>query len=83
MPLIKVKNKYQVTLPPEAREELGLEVGDLLEAQVEGGKITLTPKVLVDREIARALEDVKLGRVRGPFATAAEAVRNLKKTPRR
>jgi AbrB family looped-hinge helix DNA binding protein len=82
MPLVKVKHKYQVTLPPEAREELGLEVGDLLEAQVEHGKITLTPKTVVDREIARGLEDIKKGRVRGPFKTADAAIRALKKPPR-
>lgn len=82
MPLVKVKHKYQVTLPPEARKELGLEVGDLLEAQVERGKITLTPKSVVDREIARGLQDIKKGRVRGPFKTANEAIRALKKPPR-
>jgi len=83
MALIKVKDKYQVTLPAEARQELGLEVGDLLEAEVDGGKITLTPKGLVDRELARALQDVKRGRIRGPFATANEAIEALKKPRRR
>jgi AbrB family looped-hinge helix DNA binding protein len=82
MPLVKVKHKYPVTLPPEARKELGLEVGDLLEAQVERGKITLTPKSVVDREIARGLQDIKKGRVRGPFKTANKAIRALKMPPR-
>ncbi len=82
MPLIRVKDKFQVTLPPLAREKLGLKVGDLLEAQVEDGRITLTPKGVVDRELAEALEDVKRGRVQGPFAKAPEAIRSLRKPPR-
>ena len=45
MPLVRVKGKYQVTLPLTVREKAGLAVGDLLEAKVEGKKITLTPKL--------------------------------------
>jgi AbrB family looped-hinge helix DNA binding protein len=75
--LVKVKEKYQVTLPASVRRKAGLAVGDLLEAKVQGGKITLTPKSIVDREIALALEDVKKGRVYGPFSTAKETIRSL------
>ncbi len=49
MPLVKVKNKYQVTLPTAVRQRAGVTVGDLLEAKADKGKITLTPKVVVDR----------------------------------
>lgn len=77
MPLVKVKAKYQVTLPASVREKAGLAVGDLLEASLEGRMITLTPKSVVDRELALALEDVKKGRVYGPFSSAKEAVRSL------
>ena len=67
MPLVTVKPKYQVTIPATVRKLAGLGVGDLLEATVEGGKITLAPKSLIDRELARALEDVRRGRTYGPF----------------
>lgn len=77
MPLVKVKEKYQVTLPASVRQKAKVAVGDLLEATVEGKKITLTPKSIVDREIALALEDVKKGRVYGPFSTAKETIRSL------
>lgn len=77
MPLVKVKAKYQVTLPVSVREKAGLAVGDLLEASIEGEKITLIPKSVVDRELALALEDVKKSRVYGPFSSAKEAVRSL------
>ena len=77
VPLVKVKEKYQVTLPASVRRKAGLAVGDLLEADVEGKKITLTPKSFVDRELALALEDVRKGRVYGPFSSAKEVIRSL------
>jgi len=52
-------------------------VGDLLEANVEGKKITLTPKSVVDRELALALEDIRKGRVYGPFSSAKEVILSL------
>jgi len=78
--IVKVKDKYQVTLPISVRNEVGVEVGDILEATVEKGKITLTPKSLVDREIAEGLEDFKKGRTLGPFKTTGAAVKALRRT---
>jgi AbrB family looped-hinge helix DNA binding protein len=52
MPLVTIKTKFQVTIPQEVREELGLSKGDLLEAKVVNGRIVLTPKELVDRSEA-------------------------------
>ncbi len=82
MPLVKIKQKYQVTLPASVRQKAGLAVGDLLEAKVQGRKITLTPKVVIDREfiekrLAEGLEDIKKGRVYGPFSSAKEMIRSL------
>ena len=82
VPLVKVKEKYQVTLPSAVRQKAGVAVGDLLEARVQGKKITLTPKVAVDRaliekRLAEGLEDLKKGRVYGPFSSAKEAIRSL------
>ncbi len=83
MPLIKVRDKYQVTLPATVRRKVGIAIGDLLEAQVKDAKITLTPKRVVDRELALALEDVKKGRVYGPFRSARETVRSLRSRRKR
>ena len=83
MTLVKVKEKYQVTLPVSVRRKAGLAVGDLLEAKVQGGKITLTPKSIVDRELALALEDVKKGRVYGPFSSAKDMIRSLHQETKR
>jgi AbrB family looped-hinge helix DNA binding protein len=83
MALVKVKEKYQVTLPASVRQKAGVAVGDLLEAKVLGKKITLTPKIVIDRafiekRLAEGLEDIRKGRVYGPFASAEELVRSLR-----
>lgn len=80
--LIRIKSKYQLTLPAKVRKQAGLRVGDLLDAKVEGRKISLTPMGVVERELALALEDVKQGRMKGPFRTAEEAIRSLRRTRR-
>jgi AbrB family looped-hinge helix DNA binding protein len=77
MPLVKVKTKYQITIPTAVREQVGVALGDLLEAKVEKGKITLTPKSVIDRGIAEGLEDIKQGRVSPTFSSAHSAVRYL------
>ena len=83
MPLVRVKEKYQVTLPASVRQKAGIGVGDLLEAKVQGKKITLTPKVAIDRELvekrlAESFEDFRKGRVYGPFSSAKEAIGALR-----
>jgi len=75
--LVCVNSKHQVVIPQNVREKLGLNVGDLLEAKAEHGKITLTPKLLVDRGIAESLADFREGRTYGPFETHEGLVRSL------
>lgn len=78
MSIVTVKNKYQVVIPRSVRDQVSVSVGDLFEAAVEKGKITLTPKSLVDRAIAEGLEDIGKGRVSGPFDTVDEMLASLK-----
>jgi AbrB family looped-hinge helix DNA binding protein len=40
----RVSTKGQVVLPSPIRRQLGLRTGDLLNADVEGGRIVLTPR---------------------------------------
>jgi len=83
MPLVTVKTKFQVTLPTAVRRQAGVSVGDILEAKVEGKKITLTPKGLIDRELALALAEVRKGRVQGPFESANEMIAALHRSAQR
>lgn len=79
MALVSVKNKFQIVIPRSVRKKIGVNVGDLLEAAVERGKITFTPKSLVDRGIAESLRDFKEGRAYGPFETRDDLVASLHK----
>lgn len=83
MSIVTVKNKYQVVIPQGVRKQIGVAVGDILEAKVERGKITLTPKSVVDRAIAEGLEDMRKGRMHGPFKTVEEMIDSLKGRNRR
>lgn len=56
MPLVRLKEKGQMTVPAEIREQLKLKRGDLLEVQTDGRAIILVPKAVVDREAAYAGE---------------------------
>lgn len=44
MSLIRVKKKYQVTLPPKVRKAVNLRQGDLLDVEVRDGVIMLYPQ---------------------------------------
>ena len=79
MAIVTVKNKYQVVIPQSVRDQVAVSVGDLFDATVEKGRITFTPKSLVDRGIAEGLEDIKKGREYGPYQSAAEAMAAFEK----
>jgi AbrB family looped-hinge helix DNA binding protein len=78
MAIVIVKNKYQVVIPRSVRDKIGINIGDLLEARVERGRVTFSPKSVVDRAIAEGLEDMRKGRVKGPFDTVDEMLTSLK-----
>jgi AbrB family looped-hinge helix DNA binding protein len=85
--ITKVGPKYQVTIPKEVREQLGLKVGDLVHARVGKGRtIIMQRKRLVDfdteleQDLAAAAADQKAGRVLGPFDTAEQTVAALKRS---
>jgi AbrB family looped-hinge helix DNA binding protein len=78
MPLAKVKQKGQVTIPAKLRGELGLAEGDYVDISREGSRIVLTPKETVDRHpvidaaLAEAFADEQAGRVSPEFKTIDE-----------
>jgi AbrB family looped-hinge helix DNA binding protein len=83
MSLVSVKNKFQVLIPQEVRERIGIRVGDLLEAKAERGKITFTPRAALDPDIAASMEEIKAGRSHGPFDTAEDAIAAMKRELRK
>ncbi len=50
--LLRVRKNAQITLPARVRKTIRLEDGDLLDCEIEDGKIVLTPKKLVDKRDA-------------------------------
>jgi bifunctional DNA-binding transcriptional regulator/antitoxin component of YhaV-PrlF toxin-antitoxin module len=94
---ITVKDKSALTVPPEVQRRAGFKVGDVLEFKAAGGVITILPKLptaddeytpeqrrIIDARLAQADEDIKHGRIHGPFNTAEEMAAsieaNIKKT---
>jgi len=41
MPVTKVTRNYQITIPAEIRKALGIKEGELLEVELENGKIII------------------------------------------
>ena len=87
MSLVAIKNKYQIVIPAKVRKEAGFEIGDFLKARVERkGEIVFSAQAVVNREkwahlpkgIREGLEDIRAGRVSGPFTTHKALMRHLK-----
>ena|ERR1035438_10017579 len=88
---VKIHPKGSVTLPLQLWSKVGLESGGLLEARARRGSIVLTPKSrrisdevltpaqrrFIDRRLASGLEDIRTGRVHGPFATSDEMAASM------
>ncbi|HEV8574232.1 MAG TPA: AbrB/MazE/SpoVT family DNA-binding domain-containing protein [Dehalococcoidia bacterium] len=84
MPLTKVTRNFQVSIPKEIRDRLHIEEGDLIEVAERDGEIVMTLKRLIDADQAwfwtpewqagerEADEDIKAGRVPGPFKSIEE-----------
>jgi hypothetical protein len=62
-----------VLIPASVIRKARIKVGERLDANVEHGKITLTPKSAIQRGIEQGVDDIKRGRVYGPYASAAAA----------
>ena len=88
---VTVQHKTPLVVPPAVRKRAGLKIGDQIEFRVSGGVITILPKLptahdeytpaqrrVIDRGIAKGLEDIRKGRIHGPFETADEAIAHLR-----
>ena len=53
---IDIRQRRQTTLPRQLLEEVGIDVGDKLEAKAEGKKIILKPKKQIALDAFKALQ---------------------------
>jgi bifunctional DNA-binding transcriptional regulator/antitoxin component of YhaV-PrlF toxin-antitoxin module len=80
---VTVKNKTPLVVPPAVRRQAGFKSGEEIEFRASGGVITIIPKLpkadggytpeqrrIIDARLAKADEDIRAGRVYGPFKTA-------------
>ena len=85
---VTVKNRTPLVVPTAVRRQAGLKTGDKLEFRVSGGVITILPKhtddketpaqrEVIDRAIAEGLDDIKRGRLQGPFSSHKEFISSL------
>jgi AbrB family looped-hinge helix DNA binding protein len=91
MAITRISPKHQITIPKEAFEKLHLEVGDFLEVDVAEEGLLLIPKKLISKDQIwfwtkewqekekEADEAIAKGEVSGPFKSAHELVRHLRK----
>jgi len=91
MSTTRIGPKHQITIPKEIFEALNLEVGDFLEAGIEDNTIVLVPKKLIPKDQAwfwtkewqkgekEADDDIREGRLIGPFKSIKEFKKVLKK----
>ncbi len=91
MPIGKLGQRRQVVIPKEICQELGLEEGDFVEVTSAEGKVIIKPKKLVDgdevltpaqkatidKRLPEGLDDLKQGRVYGPFDSVDTMLRSL------
>jgi antitoxin MazE len=91
MAITRVSPKHQITIPKESFEKLHLEVGDFLEVDVTEEGLLLIPKRLISKDQAwfwtkewqekekEADEAIAKGDLSGPFESAGELIRHLRK----
>lgn len=77
MAVVKIGVSRQVAIPKKLHDELGLSPGDYLQVELEGDRLILTPKALIEKRLAEGLEDIRQGRVHGPFKSVPALLRSL------
>lgn len=91
MPIMRLGQRRQVVIPKEICEDLNLQEGDFVEVTKAEGMVVIKPKKLVDADdlltpaqradidkgLTEAEEDIKEGRVYGPFDSVDAMLRSL------
>jgi bifunctional DNA-binding transcriptional regulator/antitoxin component of YhaV-PrlF toxin-antitoxin module len=87
---VTVKNKTPLVVPSAVRRKAGFKSGEEIEFRASGGVITIVPKPpktdgeyklgqrrMIDARLAKADEDIRAGRVYGPFSTPEEMASSI------
>lgn len=91
MPIGKIGQRRQVVIPKVIFDALGLQTGDFVEVTKVKRTVVIKPKKVVDLDeiltrqqqavlnarLAEAEEDVRVGRISGPFRTVDKLKRHL------
>jgi AbrB family looped-hinge helix DNA binding protein len=80
LPVVKIGVSRQVVIPKKLHDELGLSPGDYLEVGLEGDRLILTPKALVEKRLAEGLDDIRQGRLHGAFRSMPALLRSLRRS---
>lgn len=56
MPVVRVLDHGQVTIPKPLRDALGIKKGDLAEVELEGERVVITPKRLIHKQAFQKLQ---------------------------
>lgn len=74
MPMVTIRERGQITIPREIREALHLQVGDMLEAIFQQGRLVLQVKAVVNRSretlddmLEESLAQAERGETTGPI----------------
>jgi|SRR6266508_1641738 len=90
MPRVKLSARRQITIPAETAKRLGLKAGEELELVESEKAIVLVPRKHIPKDqqwyytdewqtmMQEAFEDLKAGRMRGPFEYAEEFINDLR-----
>ncbi|MCI4626128.1 MAG: AbrB/MazE/SpoVT family DNA-binding domain-containing protein [Candidatus Magnetoovum sp. WYHC-5] len=75
--MVKIKNKFRVTIPVEIIKKAKLKEGDVLEVLFQDKAIVFKPKTVLEKEevdasIMEGLKDYQEDRIFGPFASIEE-----------
>lgn len=85
---VKIREKYQVTIPEDIRTEIPLKVGERVQVFVRNGEIVIRPVVEVPRtqawfwtkewqdQVSKSMNDIKAGKVK-VFRSVKEAKKQL------
>jgi len=86
----RISPKKQITIPTALFDELGLEIGDHLEVNIEREKLIFTPKKFISKDQLwfwtdnwqkkekEAEKDIKGKKVVGPFSSGKALLKSLK-----